>query len=358
VKKILVFIVCLFITNPSFACTDFQIKAEDGSVVVGRTMEFAVDLNSSVLAVPRGQKYTSDAPGGGKGISWTTRYGFVGANAFNYDRIVDGINEEGLSVGLLWLPGVTQYQKVSRREAYKALSIEDLGTWILSNFATAEDVVRGMQNVVVWGEKLPELGIVPPVHVAVHDADGKSIVIEFIGGRQKIHANPVGVLTNAPEFDWHITNLRNYIRLTSYNPAPVKIGNITFRATGQGSGVFGIPGDWTPPSRFVRAAAFTSLADPVKNSIEGVVLAQHILNTVDIPLGVIKEHKKGVGLTEERTQWVAIKDLKNKIFYFHTYDDLSLRAVDLKKIDLKRGKTRSVPMKSGSYGITDISDKL
>ena len=357
-KRVLIFIICMFIANSSFACTDFQIKAEDGSVVVGRSMEFAVDMNSSILAVPRGQKYVSTAPGGKDGLKWKNKYGFVAANAFNYDRVVDGINEAGLSVGLLWLPGLTEYQEITKKDAPKALSIEDLGTWILSNFATADEVKKGMEKVRVWGEMIPELGIVPPLHVAVHDANGKSLVIEFVGGEQKIYDNPVGVLTNAPSFDWHVTNLRNYVRLTSYNPEPVKIGGITFRATGQGSGVFGIPGDWTPPSRFVRVATFINLADPVKNSIEGVILAQHILNTVDIPLGVIKEEKKGVGLAEESTQWIVIKDLKNKVFYFHTYEDLSLRSVDLKKLNLKSGKVKSILMKSGSHGITDITDKL
>ena len=357
-RLLVCFFMCALTAYPSFACTDFQIKAEDGTVVVGRSMEFAIDLESHIMVFPKGQKFVSGAPGGKKGLKWTNKYGFVGANAFGYDAVNDGMNEEGLSIGLLWLPG-TEYQEVPAREGKKALSHLYIGNWILSNFATVSEVKEGIKDIFIWGELIPELGIVPPLHVAVHDIEGNSLVIEFINGKRMVYDNPIGVLTNSPTFDWHMTNLRNYVGLTSYNVKPVKIGGITFKATGQGSGVFGIPGDWTPPSRFVRAAAFTHLADPPKNSIEGVILAQHILNTVDIPLGVIKENKEGVGLEEERTQWVVIKDLKGKVFYFHTYEDSSLRAVDLNKLNLRRGaKVTSTSMESGGNGVTDITDKL
>ncbi|MGB2599552.1 MAG: choloylglycine hydrolase family protein [Candidatus Omnitrophota bacterium] len=353
-----IFAICMFVTDLSFACTDFQIKANDGTVVVGRTMEFAIDLKSDVIAVPRNQKYVSDAPGGKKGLKWATKYGFVAANAFGQDSAVDGLNEAGLSVGFLWLPE-TKYQEVPKRDTKKAISILYLGNWILGNFATVDEVKENIGKVVVWGEAVPELGIAPPLHVAVHDAGGKSLVIEFIGGEQKIHDNPIGVLTNSPTFDWHITNLRNYTGLTSFRSEPVEMGGMSFKDTGNGSGVFGIPGDWTPPSRFVRVATFKRLADPTKDSGEAVVLTQHILNTVDIPLGDIKAKKKGVGLEEESTQWTVIKDLKNKVFYFRTYEDLSLRAVNLKKLNLRRGgKITSTPMESGSRGIVDITGKL
>ena len=64
-------------------------------------------------------------------------------------------------------------------------------------------------------------------------------------------------------------------------------------------------------------------------------------------------------MEEESTQWTVIKDLKNKVFYFRTYEDLSLRAVDLKKLNLRRGRTiTSTPMESGSHGIVDITGKL
>ncbi|MGB3058077.1 MAG: linear amide C-N hydrolase, partial [Candidatus Omnitrophota bacterium] len=91
-KMLFVFLIGgMLAVNTAYACTDFQIKTEDGSVIIGRSMEFAIDLGSDVMVFPKGQKFTSDAPGGGKGLKWSNRYGFVGANSFGYDAINDGM---------------------------------------------------------------------------------------------------------------------------------------------------------------------------------------------------------------------------------------------------------------------------
>ncbi|MFC1576197.1 linear amide C-N hydrolase [Candidatus Omnitrophota bacterium] len=358
-KKILITILCVLVTTLSFACTDFQIKTEDNAIIIGRSMEFAVDLKPEVTVHPRGEKVESDAPNGKKGLKWTSKYGFIGVSVFgDDDAIVDGFNEKGLSTGLLWLADITKYQEVAKNENKKALDILDLASWILGNFSKVSEVKRAMKNVRVWGEFIPELGLAPPLHVALHDSDGNSLVIEFIDGEQRIHDNPIGVLTNSPEFNWHITNLQNYVTVTSWNAEPATIAGVTLKGTGNGSGLFGIPGDWTPTSRFVRAAFFIHFADPAKTAAEGVNLAEHILNTVDIPHGDMKE-KKGDSVSEGYTMWVVIKDLTNKVLYFRTYENLTLRSVDLTKFDLKAGsKVKSLPLSTGDYGIEDITGKL
>jgi hypothetical protein len=87
-------------------------------------------------------------------------------------------------------------------------------------------------------------------------------VIEPLNKGLKIYDNPLGVVTNAPTFDWHMTNLRNYINLSATNVPAVDMGGITLAQFGQGSGLRGLPGDFTPPSRFVRAVAFSQSAFP------------------------------------------------------------------------------------------------
>ena len=89
-------------------------------------------------------------------------------------------------------------------------------------------------------------------------------------GKLKIFDNPLGVMTNSPAFDWHMTNLRNYIALNPRNVPPVKIEGETFRALGQGSGMLWLPGDFSPPSRFVRAAVFSATAIPEKVTAESL----------------------------------------------------------------------------------------
>ena len=326
------------------SCTSFRVRSKDGAVLVGRSMEFGMELNSAVMVVPRGFRFTSPAPGGRQGLSWQSKYGFVGMNAKGIDVASDGLNEAGLSVHLLLLPGYAKYQEVGPQDSARALAHIGVGNWILSNFATVEEVKKAIENVIVFRYEPPEIGFLP-LHYAVHD--GKSaVVIEYVNGQRHVYDNPIGVLTNSPPFDWQLTNLRNYVNLTNLNVDSLKLGNYTLEPIGQGTGLLGIPGDYTPPHRFVRATALAYAAVPTATAAEGANLAFHILNNVDIPLGAVAGKASAPaakspsgspparmsGLDYDLTQWVTVSDLTNKVYYFRTYKNLAIRKVELKKL--------------------------
>lgn len=340
------------------ACSDFQIEAIDGSIVIGHVMDFHLETNAAVTVYQRGERLSSSSPGGKKGYEWTSKYGFVGINAFGNKRYVgSGLNETGLAAGFLWLQE-TGYQTVKDSEATQALTIFDMCSWLLGSFASTAEVKEGIKGVRVWGEVAPEINMVPPLHVAVHDALGNNLVIEFIEGQVKLHDNPIGVLTNSPPFDWHIMNLRSYINLTNMEVKPMDIAGVTIKSTGYGSGLIGIPGSWSSPSRFVRIVLFTHFATPTKDALEGVTLAVHILNTVDTPRGPIRE-KEGESFVDNYTQWASIQDLTNKVLYFRDYRNMGLRAIDLKKIDFKsQAKAKLLPIASEDYGVVDVTERL
>ena len=172
--------------SPAEACTDFILKTTDNVVVAARSMEFAAPLNSQLVTHPRGEKMQSTAPGGNLGVSWRARYGYVALNGFEQPVVADGMNEVGLSAGLLWQAGA-RYPDVSADEASKALQVEMSAAWILGSFATVDDVKQGLKHVVVYGEVFPPLGYVPPIHVPVHDARGNSLVIEFTNGELRLY---------------------------------------------------------------------------------------------------------------------------------------------------------------------------
>ncbi|MFA5183809.1 MAG: linear amide C-N hydrolase, partial [Syntrophales bacterium] len=114
---------------------------------------------------------------------------------------------------------------------------------------------------------------------------------------------------------------------------------VKIEQTGVGSGLRGLPGDWTPPSRFVKLAFGIDSALKPLNATEAVNLAEHLLNTVDIPKGAIKEPTAIPGKhLYGYAQWVVIKDLTNKVLYYKTYENTAWRSVDLKKFDLIFGK--------------------
>ena len=95
-------------------------------------------------------------------------------------------------------------------------------------------------------------------------------------------------MSNSPTFDWHMTNLSNYVTMTDKNVAKIDLAGKEIKGLGQGSGMLGLPGDFTPPSRFVRAVAFSKSALPVEKAEDGVLQAFHILNQFDIPKGAAR----------------------------------------------------------------------
>jgi len=195
---------------------------------------------------------------------------------------------------------------------------------------------------------------VPPVHFVVQDRSGKAVVIEPLNKSLKIYDNPLGVLTNSPSFDWHMTNLRNYVNLSATNVPPLNLGGVTLAQFGQGSGLRGLPGDFTPPSRFVRAVAFSQSAIQSSTASEAALQAFHILNNFDIPYGAVRD-KQGGEMHAEYTTWTSASDLKNLRWYFRTYNDQSIRSVDLTKaLAAAKGQVKQIKMDS-KQPVADVS---
>ncbi len=337
------------IVQSAQACTGIRLIAQDGTVVHARTLEFAIDLQSDVIMIPRGYARTGTTPDGKEGLKWKAKYASVGANGVALPIIVDGLNEKGLAVGLFYFPTSAGYMPYSAADAGKTIAPWELGSWILENFASVEEVKANIGNIVVPAVVYEGWGFAPPVHAIVHDASGKSIVIEYVGGKLNVYDNPLGVLTNSPAFDWHMTNLRNYVNFSMTNVPPVKLGSVTLEPFGQGSGMLGLPGDFTPPSRFVRAVAFSQSVLPSKTGDDAVLEAFHILNQFDIPKGAAREHEKDEhgNILADYTQWTAASDLKAKRYYFRTYENSQIRMVDLMKMNLDAKDIVKISMKGG-----------
>lgn len=331
----------------ALACTGIRLIAKDGAVIVARTLEFGQDLQSKVLVVPAGTKVTGSLPGGATGISFATKYGIVGANAFGLPVIIDGENDRGLYVGEFFFPGYAGYAPVTPANAAKAMAGYQYSEWILGNFATVAEIKAAYDRVVLAPTVLPQMGMAPPVHFRVVDKTGAAIVIEPVGGRLRMYDDALGVLTNAPTFDWHLTNLSNYVGLSPMIRSSVGLGGYTVAGFGQGSGFYGLPGDFTPPSRFVRAVAYQQTAVPSATANDAVAQAFHILNNFDIPVGAVRDTVQGKTV-DEYTLWTSVEDLQNLQFYFRTFDDQTLRSVDVRKaLAESNGRIRQLPMETG-----------
>ncbi|MCA9016869.1 MAG: choloylglycine hydrolase family protein [Planctomycetaceae bacterium] len=347
------FSVSVFTPSSTSACTGITVKPKDGSVVFGRTLEFAVSLESNVIFIPRNHSNVGTAPNKKQGLRWNSQFGIVGMNAFNLPIIADGINEKGLHVGIFYFPDYAKYQDVSDREISKTISPMEVPLYLLGTCVTVEDVTKQVQQIKVGNVVMEQMGGVPPFHYIASDASGKSVVLEYVNGKLNIHQNPLGVFTNAPTFDWHMTNLGNYVNLLTNNISQIKIDGQTIKGLGQGSGMLGLPGDFTPPSRFVRAVAFSASVFPVDTAREGVLQVFHVLNQFDIPKGAARGDENGK-VSADYTMWTSVSDLKNQRYYFRTYDDSTIRIVNLNSLNLDGNQIQTISIQ-GEEQIIDVT---
>jgi choloylglycine hydrolase len=268
------------------------------------------------------------------------------------------MNEAGLAVGALWLPGFTEYNSAVNDNTL-ALDVGLLSNWALGMCETVSEFEEGLKFVEIWGNALWNNEI--PLHFSIHDATGASMVVEFLagGGPPVMRQNPVGVLTNAPPFDWQLSNIGNYVGLTSLDAAPITIGSEDYFPPGHGSGMRGLPGDSTPPSRFVRTVFQKQFATQPANSTKASDLALHLLNTVDIPLGTSKAQKASAG--DDYTQWVVVKALSVGTlgtFSYRTADNPSLMQINFADLNLDDPVEATYPMPTDEPTFIDITEKL
>ena len=120
--------------------------------------------------------------------------------------------------------------------------------------------------------------------------------------------------------------------------------------------MLGLPGDFTPPSRFVRAAVFSATAIPSDTAEKGIEQVFHILNNFDIPVGVAREESEGVMHTDY-TMLTMGRDPKNMRYYYKSYDDQTIRMVDPKQFDLDAKTIKMLNTKS-KQPMVDMSDQF
>ena len=181
------------------------------------------------------------------------------------------------------------------------------------------------------------------VHWRIGEPSGRQVVLEIVGGVPHFYENEVGVLTNAPGFEWQLTNLNNYVNLYPGDAPVRRLDGVTLRPTGGNSGFLGLPGDATPPSRFVRAAFYRATAPQRATGFETVQQCLHLLNNFDIPIGI--EHPEGeCPDIPSATQWTSAIDLTNRRIYYKTAYNNTIRCIDLAGIDFGKTAYQSHPL--------------
>lgn len=296
-------------------CTTVGFSYKEG-IVFGRTLEIGVKLENNILFVPRNEQDFINA----KGVKYDSKYSTIGSAFFDIPSFGDGINEEGLMGSSNFFPNYGTFSK-DVVEGKINMTTSNAFDYLLTRCKDIDEVKEEIKNIILI-EKIED-DVSMSNHFFFMDATGNKIVLEPKDGKFLAYDNPYGVLTNSPEFPWHVTNLKNYIHLKSGNIDETDFNGNQVSKLGEGTGMLGLPGDFTPPSRFIRAAYFVSNTDKNLERKEALLQGFRILSQFDIPKGAVIDGKEG---HTDETLYTSVMDTKNKAYYIKCFDNINIQS--------------------------------
>ena len=303
-------------------CTSLVLNVADGNHLLGRTMDFSTDLEASPVFSPRDLLWKTDL----NNQTVKNRCAFVGAGKLLKNAVfADGVNEKGLSCACLYLPGEAIYSKKIVKAKIN-LAPHEFVAWILGNIETIDELKQKLDHIHLVDHPLSFLNKTIPLHWILHDQTGNCYVIEPTENRLHLKENPVGVLSNSPHLEWHLNNLRNYLHLSPHCLSEVKFGDYVAQSFSQGSGAYGLPGGYTPPERFVRAAFLKQYSEIPKTEQDAVALVWKILGNVTIPKNVVLTDDNG---GTDFTQYISAMCSETKTYYFSSHQFPTVYSITL-----------------------------
>ncbi len=312
-------------------CTAATYRTKDH--YFGRNLDYEFAYNQTVTVTPRKYPFTFRRMGEVK-----THYAMIGM-AFvqeNYPLYYDATNEAGLSMAGLNFPGNADYKPEA--EGCDNVAPFELIPWILCDCSSVADARRKLSRLSVLREDFSPSLPLSPLHWMISDRE-ESIVVESVKEGLKVYDNPVGVMTNNPTFDYHLTNLTNYMAVSVADPENRLAPDLKLSPYSRGMGGLGLPGDLSSASRFVKAA-FTRLNSRSGDSEnESVAQFFHILASVAQQKGCCRvEHGY------EYTIYSSCCNTDRGIYYYTTYENSRITGVDMHREDLDGENLVSYPL--------------
>ncbi len=350
----------------TLACTSLLYTDANKKFYAGRTMELPMELPYKVSYFPAGTTFGSRADKDHV-MDFTGQHAFVAVTVpdpVSHDvKVAEGINDQGLTFSLLAFAD-TEGPVSMVDNTHAVLAAIDLGAWTLSQFSTVAEVKKALNEQPVMVTSLLPGGLLEtPFHYTLHDATGHSIVIEFSNGEQNVIDNPLGVMTNGPEFSWHMTNMNNYTFMSNVDESKLELSGVKLVQPDSGIATAGLPASNTSVGRFVRAVYYSQFAEKAKDPAGAVATLSRVMNNFDRPRGITIDNRfhdqianiTAPGVTDNRvytseyTSWTSLSDLQKKHFYLRTYDSLNFIQFDLNALaDIT--EVRHVELKDVSHG--------
>lgn len=316
-------------------CTAATYRTKDH--YFGRTLDYEVSYGEEVVVTPRNFPFHFRHMGG-----LSSHYAIIGMAtvAGEYPLYYDATNEKGLSMAGLNFPGNADYKPLA--EGKDNVATFELIPWLLGQCATVEEAKAYLARMNLantpFGPQFP----VSPLHWIIADRDC-AITVESVREGIRIYDNPVGILTNNPPFDYQMTNLTNFMSLSTEPPENHFSDQLDLTPYSRGMGMLGMPGDLSSASRFVRVA-FTKL-----HSVSGTSESESISQFFHI-LGSVAQQRGCVHMGEgkyEITIYTSCCNTDRGIYYYTTYENSQITGVDLHREDLNGQQLSRYPLITG-----------
>ncbi len=300
----------------------------------GRTLDYEMSYDEKITITPR--HYPLRFSGG---EVMREHYALIGmaAGEDSYPLYYDAINEKGLAMAGLLFTDNAYYQK-PLHGMENVTSFEFIPR-VLSRCSTVKEAKKMLSQVrltdIAFKKDMPP----SPLHWIVADKN-HAIVVEPLQDGLKIYDNPVGVLANNPTFDYHLLRLTDFMALRNTTPTNTLYSELPLQPYSRGMGAIGLPGDFSSSSRFVRAVfGKSNIANGVSDKDE-ITQFFRVLRTVEVPRGyVMLDNGKQV-----ITVYTSCCDTENGVYYFASYEDSTIRYVDMHTVDLEGEKLFQYPL--------------
>lgn len=297
---------------------------ENGGFYFGRNMDLEYSFGEQIVITPRNYPFSWIKEG-----TNNSHYAMIGVATVmgGYPLYAEAMNEKGLCMAGLNFPGNAVYQK--EKEGYRNVASFELISWVLASCADMKEAKALLEQTNIMETWFAEQVPSAPLHWMIADRE-QCLVLEPMEDGLHLYENPYGVMTNNPPFPFHTMNLQNYMNLTASYPESRFGEQLGLKPYGQGMGAIGLPGDTSPASRFVKAVFLkeTSVCEATEEA--NVTQYFHIMDQVGMVKGSVLTPKGDCDITT----YTCCANTENGMYYYKTYENNQIQAVDMYKENL------------------------